>query len=234
MKRILTIVALLVAPLIAAPLPIIPLPVKAVKQDGSFDLGSELAIRYKTELKREAELLAAGITAATGIKPNLYDEKLRIALHNSIEITTSKDGKAKESYTLKVTPKGAKIVGSDAAGAFYGIQSFLQLIPLEGKPLVQACSIQDSPRFGWRGMHLDVGRHMFAVKDIKKFIDWLAFHKMNSFHWHLTEDQGWRIEIKKYPKLTSIGAFRESRAQLVRGVDVEERQNRGGDGEGEG
>ena len=109
-----------------------------------------------------------------------------------------------------VRTKGVKITGSDAAGTFYGIQSLLQLIPLEGKKIIPACNIQDSPRFGWRGMHLDVGRHMFDVADIKKFIDWLAFHKMNSFHWHLTEDQGWRIEIKKYPKLTSVGGFRKS------------------------
>lgn len=210
MKRLITSLALLITPVIASPLPIIPLPVQAERTQGAFQLHGALAIRYKTELRKEAELLAAGIENATGIKPQLVDEKLRIMLHNYIEFTTNNESDIKEAYTLEVTPKGIKIIGSDAAGAFYGAQSLLQLIPLEGDKTIPGCSIKDSPRFGWRGMHLDVGRHMFDVKDIKKFIDWLAFHKLNSFHWHLTEDQGWRIEIKKYPKLTEIGGFRAS------------------------
>lgn len=210
MKHILTAAALMATPLLAESLPIIPMPVKAEKAEGSFQLKDDLAIRYQSDLKKEAEMLAKGIEAATGIKPKLVDSKLRIALQNPIELAVKKDESSEESYNLTVTPKGVQIVGSDAAGTFYGIQSLLQLIPLEGEKDVPACSIQDSPRFGWRGMHLDVGRHMFPVENIKQFIDWLAFHKMNSFHWHLTEDQGWRIEIKKYPKLTEVGSFRKS------------------------
>ena len=210
MKNLLTAALLLTTPVIAQTLPIIPLPVQSERTEGVFKLHNALSIRYKTELRKEAELLATGIENATGIKPQLYDEKLRIALHNYIEFTTGNSDEIKEAYTLEITSKGVKITGADAAGAFYGAQSLLQLIPLEGSKEIPACNIKDSPRFGWRGMHLDVGRHMFDVKDIKKFIDWLAFHKMNSFHWHLTEDQGWRIEIKKYPKLTSVGGYRES------------------------
>ena len=210
MKNLLAAALLLATPALAETLPIIPLPVQSERTEGVFQLHDQLAIRYKGELRKEAELLAAGIENATGIKPRLYDEMLRIGLTNYIHFTTNDSGDTKEAYTLNVTPSGVKIIGSDAAGAFYGAQSLLQLIPLEGDKSIPACDIKDSPRFGWRGMHLDVGRHMFAVDDIKKFIDWLAFHKMNSFHWHLTEDQGWRIEIKKYPKLTSVGGFRES------------------------
>lgn len=114
-------------------------------------------------------------------------------------------------YALDVKKTGITIRGNDETGVFYGLQSLLQLLPVEKKtnlavPLVQ---IKDTPRFAYRGMHLDVGRHFFPVSFLKKYIDYLALHKMNFFHWHLTEDQGWRIEIKKYPRLTSIGGYRD-------------------------
>jgi hexosaminidase len=122
-----------------------------------------------------------------------------------------------EGYILTVTPKEIIIQAKSAVGLFYAVQTLRQLMPvevenqkvIEGINLtVPACYIKDEPRFVYRGMHLDVGRHMFPVEYIKRYIDMIAMHKMNTFHWHLTEDQGWRIEIKKYPKLTEIGAFR--------------------------
>ena len=97
---------------------------------------------------------------------------------------------------------------------FYGIQTLLQLLPTDKDSInnnqfqIPQLSITDYPRFQYRGMHLDVGRHFFGVDEVKKYIDYIAFHKFNTFHWHLTEDQGWRIEIKKYPLLTSVGGFR--------------------------
>jgi hexosaminidase len=99
----------------------------------------------------------------------------------------------------------------DPHGLFYGVQTLLQMIPFEKSKTFQipCLSILDHPKFAWRGMHLDVGRHFFSVDFIKKYIDYIALYKMNTFHWHLTEDQGWRIEIKKYPKLTEIGAWRK-------------------------
>jgi hexosaminidase len=125
-----------------------------------------------------------------------------------------------ESYTLTTSRKGIVIRGNTARGVFYGIQTLLQLLPPEvygNAGLVPAkhlkiphVDIQDEPRYSWRGMHLDVGRHLYPVDFIKKYIDMLAMHKMNVFHWHLTEDQGWRIEIKKYPKLTEIGSVRKN------------------------
>jgi hexosaminidase len=121
-----------------------------------------------------------------------------------------------EGYTLKVTPKAIEIESHTANGAFYAIQSLLQLLPpqIEGFAVasvtwnVPCVSITDAPRFPYRGMHLDVCRHFFSVDFIKKQLDVMAMYKLNTFHWHLTEDQGWRIEIKKYPKLTELGSKR--------------------------
>ena len=115
-----------------------------------------------------------------------------------------------ERYTLKVTPKSVMITGDSYQGTFLGMQTLLQLLPVQKntKLVINAVDIEDFPKFAYRGMHLDVGRHFFDVDFVKKFIDFIALHKMNTFHWHLTEDQGWRIEIKKYPLLTKVGGFR--------------------------
>lgn len=211
MKKVILATAMaLTASLTAAPLPIIPKPAKTEVMDGQYTHIKEAAIRFPENLKHEAELLAARIKSSTGVEPKLYDARLRIATPNAIHLGIDGDDSLREAYTLRVEKNGIHITGTDRMGVFYGCQSLLQLIPLEGEPNIPLCKISDQPRFSWRGMHLDVGRHMFEVKDIKKFIDWLAFHKLNTFHWHLTEDQGWRIEIKKYPKLTSVGGYRAS------------------------
>ena len=115
------------------------------------------------------------------------------------------------SYTLEVSKNGINIKGHDEEGVFYGIQTFIQLLPphvSNNKIEIPFLTIKDHPRFGYRGMHLDCGRNFMSIDFIKKYIDYLALHKMNYFHWHLTEDQGWRIEIKKYPRLTEVGAWR--------------------------
>ncbi|MBB6109058.1 hexosaminidase [Mucilaginibacter lappiensis] len=115
-----------------------------------------------------------------------------------------------EGYHLAVTSKRISIIGHDQAGVFYGLQSLVQLLhQSNGRVTVQGCTIEDRPRFAYRGMHLDVCRHFFKVDAIKKWIDMLALYKINTFHWHLTDDQGWRIEIKKYPLLQSISAYRD-------------------------
>ncbi len=120
------------------------------------------------------------------------------------------------AYQMTVDNKGVYIAGDNETGVFYGIQTLIQLLPVPDARLkmrpkklaIPHISIQDEPRFAYRGMMLDVARHFFPVSFVKKYIDYLALHKFNKFHWHLTEDQGWRIEIKKYPKLTSVGAWR--------------------------
>ncbi|PZX65937.1 beta-N-acetylhexosaminidase [Hydrotalea sandarakina] len=115
-----------------------------------------------------------------------------------------------EYYSFQSSPHNIIISGNSYAGTFYGMQTLIQLLPVKtNKPLtIPAVVIEDEPRFAYRGMHLDVGRHFFSVDFIKQYIDLIALHKMNTFHWHLTEDQGWRIEIKQYPKLTTVGAYR--------------------------
>ena len=114
-----------------------------------------------------------------------------------------------EGYNLTVNSNGVTITGSEA-GVFYGIQTLRKALPVEAcsKVVLPAVSINDYPRFSYRGTHLDVSRHFFNKEEIKRLIDMLALHNINRFHWHLTDDQGWRIEIKKYPKLTTIGAYR--------------------------
>jgi hexosaminidase len=120
---------------------------------------------------------------------------------------------SEEGYMFAISPKIIRIKSGTAAGLFYGTQTLLQLLPVEknSELLLPGVQIIDKPRFKWRGMHLDVCRHFFPVAFIKKYLDILAMHKMNVFHWHLTEDQGWRIEIRQYPKLTEIGAWRVDR-----------------------
>lgn len=124
-----------------------------------------------------------------------------------------------EGYVFQVTNKKIKISAQDDPGIFYGIQTLRQLLPpsieagvksLAGHK-IHAVDIKDFPRFGWRGMHLDVSRHFFPVEFVKQYIDMIALHKMNVFHWHLTDDNGWRLEIKRYPKLTEICAWRVDR-----------------------
>src|SRR6185503_10064062 len=124
-----------------------------------------------------------------------------------------------EGYRLDASPSQVAIRAYRAAGAFYGLQTLRQLFPPAIFRQAQtagvmwsipAIAIEDSPRFAWRGVHLDVARHFMPKEFVKKYIDLLALHKMNRFHWHLTDDQGWRIEIKKYPLLTSVGAWRDS------------------------
>ena len=196
---------------------IIPKPNKITISDDNF------VINRNTKIILDNSTTNNLITAnyLNDILEKVAGYKLKISTNNnnenSIILKYSDDSKyGKEGYTLDVTESGVEILGS-SAGQFYGIQSLLQLLPTEifGNRIIENIelaipfvNIEDSPRFEWRGMHLDVCRHFFSVDFIKKYIDYLAMHKMNTFHWHLTEDQGWRIEIKKYPKLSEVSAYR--------------------------
>ncbi|CAG9462457.1 unnamed protein product [Pedinophyceae sp. YPF-701] len=125
------------------------------------------------------------------------------------------DKNSDEAYHLEVSSSGVCIVGTTAHGLFNGCMSFLQMLPATppAGPTIAlpAIVVRDAPRFGWRGVLLDTGRHYFSVEFLKRVLDACALHKINRFHWHLTEDQGWRIEIKRYPRLTEVGAWREGR-----------------------
>lgn len=122
-------------------------------------------------------------------------------------------GLSEGAYTLQIDAKELVLEASNSSGFYYGKRTLEQLISHYGGR-IPAMTISDAPRFAWRGMHLDVSRHFFSVEEVKRYLDLLALYKMNVFHWHLTDDQGWRIEIKKYPQLTAIGGFR---AQTVVG-----------------
>ena len=192
---------------------IIPKPTSLEFTNGRFLVDSNTKIVGNSSLENEGNYLADMLNAATGenISFNPADANqgnIHLKIDDSIE--------NEEGYTLDVSFDKIVITGKTPQGVFYGIQSLRQLIPVptEGSTgainlLIPAVSIKDSPRYVYRGMHLDVGRHFFPVEVIKEYIDLIAMHKMNTFHWHLTEDQGWRIEIKKYPKLTEIGAYRK-------------------------
>ncbi len=127
-----------------------------------------------------------------------------------LEISAAESGLGPEGYRLDVAPEGIRIRASAPAGLFYGVQTIRQLIPAD-RAAVPSISIEDRPRFSWRGGLLDTSRHFFPKEFVKRWIDILAMHKMNMFHWHLTDDQGWRVEVGKYPKLTEVGAWRVDR-----------------------
>ena len=197
---------------------IIPQPLKVNRGDGNFVIqpGTRILIDPKNpELKRIATTLSDHVKAVTGYSLPVKTGK---PSDNSILLTLNgaPDSLSKEGYLLVSNPQRVVLRANTAQGLFYGMQTIYQLLPVKGsegigtdKVSIAAVTISDKPRYGWRGMMLDVGRHFYPVDFVKQFIDYLAMHKMNNFHWHLTEDQGWRIEIKKYPNLTKTGAWRE-------------------------
>ena len=208
---------------IGKPINIIPLPNKIETTDGFFKITSKTKILVSTEAENEiAEYTRDLFKTAMGYSLSIHKASKDAARSGSLSlnITEEKKSLGPEGYELKVSPKSMVIASSTKAGLFYGIQTLRQLLPPEiDKPSrvsrrvkwkVPCVKITDKPQFKWRGMHLDVGRHLFPVDFIKKYLDLIALHKMNTFHWHLTEDQGWRIEIKKYPKLTEIGSKRSA------------------------
>jgi len=199
---------------------VIPLPVSIKKMPGNFTFKKKSKIILSIIDNKNtlaAFFLVELVKNPTGIVlPIIQGNK---ALTNSVLMSIDESITNPEGYTLTINKKTIVIKAKTAAGFFYAIQTIRQLLPPEADPIlshydnfslnVPCCEIIDEPRFRYRGMHLDVSRHMFPVEYIKRYIDMIALHKMNIFHWHLTDDQGWRIEIKKYPKLTEIGAFRK-------------------------
>ncbi len=193
---------------------IIPLPAEMELGRGGFDLddGTRIALSdpADAELRRLANFWAQPIRAATGFDLPIAGETDE-ATSNIISLHLAEDAaEHPEGYRLTVTSASVTLAARMPAGLFYGLQTLTQLLPVGDANAwsMPAVQIADAPRFAYRGMHLDVGRHFFPVAFIKKYIDLLAMYKMNTFHWHLTEDQGWRIEIMKYPRLTEVGASR--------------------------
>lgn len=200
---------------------IVPYPNHLTTQRGEFVFTNKCKLLLSSNLdeasKKVAQQFANDLQVASQITLPV-EEFQKEGLLDSYIAFVHQSELATEAYKLAVTPKSITIKASSAAGFFYGVQSLKQLLPLSiytKKPVLNTkwslpcIKIDDAPRFQYRGMLLDVGRHFFSVDEIKKYIDILAVHKVNTFHWHLTEDQGWRIEIKKYPRLTQIGSLRK-------------------------
>ncbi len=205
---------------------IIPKPLHFKSSAGNFEINNQTKIYVepgKQDLKSVGEQLSDKINLLTGIKPQIIQRDVNVK-GNYISLTTKKaiDSLGIEGYSLIADKNAIVITGKSAHGIFYGMQSLAQLLSNSNvKSKIPAVEIYDKPRFAWRGLMLDVGRYFYSVEFIKKTIDNIAMYKMNTFHWHLTEDQGWRIEIKKYPELTTKGAWR-SETQMFRsprGVD---------------
>ena len=194
---------------------VIPTPVSLVQNEGSFKLSKNTAFSASTpEAKTVAEYFAAQMNLATGYQITVSDKAasngIALAIDEALDVND-------EGYTLDVTPQGVTVKAKTPQGLFYGMQTFMQLLPAEiqspavvnGIAWTASCvTVKDEPRFEYRGIMLDPCRHFIPVENVKKHLDVLALFKINRMHWHLTDDQGWRIEIKKYPKLTEIGSKR--------------------------
>ena len=236
MKRIVfALLLLLCVSLQAQEISIIPKPAEMQIEEGEFSFNGKVVLCYPKMkngcIDAVVDNFVREIKKTTGVK--LVKDRLKDGLFLGLHVEESaKKGDAhivlyvdeymlKEAYRLSVTPKRINIAASTPAGFFYAFQTLKQLMPrnvMAGVPddsveewRVPCVFIVDEPRFSWRGFMLDEGRHFYGKEEIKKIIDVMAAYKMNRFHWHLTEDQGWRIEIKKYPKLTEVGAWRDSK-----------------------
>ena len=195
---------------------VIPLPQEInLLQESPFKLTRNTVIAYpegNALLGHNADFLADYIEQATGFRPRTKAVKNGENADKAITLGLDPSVTGEEGYRIITHSESISICGKTANGVFYGIQTLRKSIPAQAQDaaiLLPAGEVEDWPRFSYRGMHLDVGRHFFPVEFIKEFIDLLALHNMNTLHWHLTEDQGWRIEIKKYPKLTEIGSVRQ-------------------------
>ncbi len=189
---------------------VVPMPQRIEMQRGDpFVLDGDVQILAGEGLQQEASFLQVYLKELNGLSLPIAQKRQKKV--NYIELTLSPKVTGPEGYVLTVNKKGITIAGESAAGVFYGIQTLRKSLFADSivySQIFPAVRITDAPRFPWRGMHLDCSRHFWSVDFVKKFIDLLALHNMNVFHWHLTDDQGWRIEIKKWPRLTTVGSQR--------------------------
>ena len=205
----------------ATGLNIIPVPTKCVAKKGEFTVNEQTVIALPNqteEMKNAAMVFTDLFSTAAGFTLKVSDQQA-FAKSNIIRCTLNSQIAEEEGYRLRITPSTILLEAKTPQGIFYGFQTLRQLLPAAiessskiSEPIqwtVPCAIIEDAPVFSYRGLMLDVARHFKSKEFVKRYIDLLAFHKLNTFHWHLTEDQGWRIEIKKYPKLTSVGAFRD-------------------------
>jgi hexosaminidase len=204
---------------------IIPRPARLEFDEGEFVFDRSTRIAASSSLDGIVGWLRGALGPATGLPLSRVGEAASVA--SAIELTLALDLKP-EGYRLSAGPDGVRIEGGTAAGVFYGCQALLQLLPptvyrrarVDGEVWrVPAIRIEDEPRFGWRGTMLDVARNFMPKHDVLRFIDLMAMHRLNVLHLHLTDDQGWRIEIKRYPRLTEVGSWRRE-SQVGAGTDA--------------
>ncbi|MCT4587019.1 MAG: beta-N-acetylhexosaminidase [Carboxylicivirga sp.] len=209
----------------AQDLALVPKPVELKKQEGTFLLDKHTTITYAISLAREAEFFTSQIKVATGLDIKRTDTKTKQLIELKLDNTIN-ESIGEEGYQLVVEKKKVTITAKSNTGIFYGLQSLLQLLPdyafsrvnTNAVSITIPCvSIVDYPRFKWRGFMMDASRSFQSVAYLKKTIDLMAMHKMNVLHWHLTDDHGWRIEIKKYPWLSEKGAWRKQPNYPVKG-----------------
>ncbi len=194
---------------------LVPIPATVVAREGVFDLTSKTRICALDPVRPLAELLRDQLRPATGLPLPIVGQAEGSRIDLAVDPRFAAIGD--EGYRMMIRPEIVEIRAAHLAGIARATQTLRQLLPVQiyRRALVAgtrweipSVQIEDAPRFGWRGSHLDVGRHFMPKETVLKHIDLLALHKLNVFHWHLTEDQGWRIEIKRYPKLTQVGAWR--------------------------
>lgn len=196
--------------------PLIPQPVSLIPHSGFFRISDKLIIVTQSD-KEDIQELISYISDFMKASWNIQTEHVTNTVAEKGEINLLIDeafDMKSEEYFLSITPYSITIQARNTKGAFWGFQTLCQLMPLQTSVTlsIPCVTIYDFPQFEYRGLHLDVARHMFPVEFIKKYIDLMASYKLNKFHWHLTDDQGWRIEIKSYPKLQEIAAFRDETA----------------------
>jgi len=204
---------------------IVPRPASLELLPGHFALTAQTPIVVESDdaqARAVADVLVEVIQGATRLKltPQVgATVPPRAGVH--LKLTPGDAVLGPEGYELPIDPQRIVLRATEPRGLSLGVQTIRQLLPAmaatEPGATLPGLHVMDRPRYAWRGMHLDIGRHMLPVEFVKRYIDLIALHKMNTFHWHLTEDQGWRIEIKKHPKLTEIGAWRNENGQRYGG-----------------
>ena len=218
LKFLLVAALALAVPARAAEPALIPAPKEMTQLPGVFTLRPETAILAASDSRATAKLLAERLRAGTGFRFPVRSPGSSSTGDILLTTNASDASLGPEGYELLVTPDAVVIRAPSQAGLFYGAQTFLQLLPPEifaPKPVAATdweapcVQIKDEPRFRWRGLMLDVSRHFFTKEEVERIIDVMALHKLNTLHWHLADDQGWRIQIKRYPRLTEVGAWRK-------------------------
>lgn len=181
---------------------LVPAPQSVTLSEGTFTLPHRWSIEAHSQPERDAAAFAAAYAKSAGYQASLVDRNAALRLRGSVEPAMPEEG-----YRLRIDASGVEIGASSGAGLYYGLATFEQLIEARGATL-PFVDVVDAPRFRWRGIHLDVSRHFFGVPVVERYIDIASHYKLNTFHWHLTDDQGWRIQIRRYPLLTTTGACR--------------------------